>query len=107
MKYHHFLSLLFVSGLILFSSSGRAETVICMPITSLPAQITSQGVYCLTSKRGTSITTGVAIEILTNNVVLDLNGFALGGLGGGAGTQAVGISGTNVKNVTIKNGASI
>ena len=81
-----------------------AETVNCTAITTAPAVITTQGIYCFTGHLSTGITTGVAIDIQTNNVVLDLNGFKLGGLAAGAGTTAIGVQGANRLNVTIKNG---
>jgi hypothetical protein len=49
------------------------------------------------------MTSGVAIAITGNNVVLDLNGFKLDG-NGGLATTAIGIAGDDRRNVTIKNG---
>ena len=83
---------------------AQAETVNCTAITSLPYTISTQGVYCLTDHLSTAITTGNAITINTNNVVLDLNGFKLGGLSAGLGTQAHGIYAYQRQNITIKNG---
>jgi hypothetical protein len=80
-----------------------AETINCTPITSLPAVITAQGVYCLTGNLGTGMTTGNAIDIQANNVTLDLNGWKVGGQSAGFGTGAVGIR-SNADNLTIKNG---
>ena len=82
----------------------HAETIDCIPITTLPAVITVQGVYCFTGHLGTAMTSGTAIDIQTNNVVLDLNGFKLGGLAAGFGTTAYGIYAYNLQNITIKNG---
>lgn len=82
----------------------RAETFDCTAITSLPYTITTQGIYCLTGNLATSMTSGYAIEIQTNNVTIDLNGYKLGGLGAGDGTQAYGIYAYQRKNITIKNG---
>jgi len=93
------LTLLLVAGL-----SARAETLDCTAITSLPYVITSQGVYCLTGNLSTSMTSGNAITINANNVTIDLNGYKLGGLGAGDGTQARGIYALQRKNITIKNG---
>ena len=90
--------------LILGAVPTQAETVNCTPVTSLPAFITVQGVYCFTGDLSTGMTSGDAIAIGTNNVVLDLNGFKLGGLAAGPGTEAQGITATNAKNITIKNG---
>ena len=71
--------------------------------TSLPAVITVQGVYCFTDHLSTAMTSGHAIDIQTNNVILDLNGFKLGGLAGGLGTLAIGVHAINRQNITIKN----
>ena len=84
--------------------AARAETVDCTPITALPAVITVQGIYCFTGNLQTAITSGNAIDIQTNNVTLDLNGFKLGNLAAGPGTTAVGIHATNRQNITIENG---
>src|SRR5262245_13223909 len=54
--------------------SAQAETTLCTPITSLPATITVQGIYCLTSDFSVNMATGSAVTIDTNNVVIDLNG---------------------------------
>src|SRR5437870_353667 len=63
--------------LILSIVPAYAETVNCTPITTIPTVITVQGIYCFTGHLSTAITTGNAIDIQTNNVVLDLNGFKL------------------------------
>jgi len=82
----------------------QAETVNCTPITTLPAVITVQGIYCFTGNLNTAITSGNAIDIQTNNVILDLNGFKLGGLAAGLGTTTNGIHALHRQNITIKNG---
>ena len=96
--------LLVLLALVLGPAPARAETVSCTPITSLPAVITVQGIYCFTGHLSTGMTSGNAIDIQTNNVVLDLNGFKLGGLAAGPGTFAVGIHVDDRRNITIKNG---
>jgi parallel beta-helix repeat protein len=50
------------------------------------------------------MTSGNAITINVNNVVIDLNGRKLGGGAAGAGTEARGIYAYQRKNITIKNG---
>jgi hypothetical protein len=97
-----FLQILF--PLVVAPASAWAETVNCTPITAVPAVITVQGVYCLTGNLITSIATGSVIEIQTNNVALDLNGFKIGGLAAGTGTSAFGIHAANRQNITIRNG---
>jgi hypothetical protein len=50
------------------------------------------------------MTTGEAIKINVNNVVIDLNGHKLGGGSAGPGTETRGIYANGRKNITIKNG---
>jgi hypothetical protein len=94
---------IFVPGL------AKAETVqTCAGfIDTLPATITTQGVWCLRKDVSTSITTGAAITVATNNVTIDCNNFKLGGLAAGdatlaLGVQSVGRSGTSVRNCSIR-----
>ena len=61
-------------------------------IDSLPATISTQGTWCLRKHLYTSVTSGAAISVLTDNVTVDCNHFRLSGLGAGIGTNAVGIS---------------
>ena len=97
-----------VLGILLYTvfvmSPVHAETTNCTAINSLPYVITVQGVYCFTRHLSTNITTGNAIEIQANNVTIDMNGYKLGGLAAGAGTNAVGIYAIQRKNITIRNG---
>jgi parallel beta-helix repeat protein len=85
-------------------SVARAETLNCTPITSVPAVIETQGVYCFTQHVATSMSSGIAILINVNNVIIDLNGYKLQGLAAGPGTQAAGIGSTGHRNITIRNG---
>jgi hypothetical protein len=80
-----------------------AETVDCTPVTSLPATISTQGIFCLTGNLATNIASGNAITITANNVTLDLNGWKVGGQAAGTATLATGIY-TTAANVTIVNG---
>ena len=95
-----------LGGMLGFGVVGPApaETVNCTAITALPAVITVQGVYCLTGNLTAAIMGGNAIDIQTSNVVLDLNGYKLAGLGAGTGTLTTGIHANNRQNITIKNG---
>src|SRR5262245_9249924 len=97
-------ALLVVLAVALGAVPAWAETVNCTPITSLPAVIPVQGVYCFTGDLSTAMTSGNAIAIQTNNVILDLNGFKLGGVAAGLGTQTFGIYALDRQNITIKNG---
>src|SRR5437773_11688813 len=90
------VSLLALSGAL---SSLGAETVNCTPITAVPTTITAPGVYCFTQDITTGISSGYAVQILANNVVLDLNGHRLQGQAAGLGTLATGIAGIDRRNV--------
>jgi len=85
-------------------SPTLAETTECTVITSVPIIISKQGVYCFKQNIGTNISTGAAIEIQTNNVTIDFNGFKLGGLAAGLGTSAYGVNATDRLNITLRNG---
>lgn len=94
-----------LSALSLFACPGAAfaETTQCHNITSLPATLSSQGVYCLKQHLSTSQATGSAIEIKTNNITIDCNGYKIGGLAAGPATGAIGIHAFNQSNITIRN----
>lgn len=72
-------------------------------ITSLPAILVSQGVWCLKGDLATSISSGNAITIASNNITLDCNGFKLGGLGAGLGTSTRGVAFVNRSGVVVRN----
>jgi len=99
-----FIKTLNLTSLLLAAPAAWAETIDCTPITTLPTIITVQGIYCFTGNLATSMAIGTAIDIQTNNVVIDLNGWKLGGLAAGAGTQTTGIYAFQRKNITIRNG---
>jgi hypothetical protein len=94
----------FLALLVLLAAVGAAGAGPCTPISSLPAIITTQGVYCFTQHLATSITTGNAIDVQVNNVTIDLNGFTLDGIGAGLATQTSGIYANKRQNVTVING---
>ena len=62
----------------LLPRAGSAETFhTCVGfIDALPAVLTSQGVWCLRQDLATSLNSGFAIEVKTNNVTIDCNGVA-------------------------------
>ena len=70
-------------------------------IASLPAVISTQGVWCLKQNLNTAVSSGTAITIQTNNVTIDCNGFTLSGSAGVA-TITGGIYGTNLANITVR-----
>jgi len=82
---------------------AHAETTLCTEITSLPATITTQGMYCLHKDLSTNVSSGTAIDIRTNNVTLDCNNWKAGGLAAGLSTNATGIQASGRQNITIRN----
>ena len=85
------------------SAPARAETVNCTPIASLPATLSSQGVYCLKQDLSTAIASGNAITVAVNNVTIDCNGYKLGGLAAGITTRAYGIRADGRVNTVVRN----
>lgn len=85
------------------AGTARAETVNCTPITSLPATLSSQGVYCLKQDLSTAIASGNAITVAVNNVTIDCNGYKLGGLAAGITTRAYGIRAEGRVNTVVRN----
>lgn len=86
-------------------STAQAEVQDCIEITSLPATISQQGIHCFKQDLSSLSPTGNAITISVNNVIIDMNGFKLGGLGAGAATTAIGIYAFDRQNITIRNGS--
>jgi len=73
-------------------------------INTIPTLITTQGVYCLSHDVATAITSGNAIDIQTNNVTLDCNGYKIGGLAAGSTSLTVGVHAAATRqNITVRN----
>jgi hypothetical protein len=71
-------------------------------IDTLPATISTQGVWCLRHDLSTAITTGNAITINANNVTIDCNDFKIGGLAAGDGSTTNGIYASGRQNATVR-----
>jgi hypothetical protein len=98
-----------VLGLVLFGFQGAAlaaDADSCTAITAVPFTISKAGNYCLTVDIATpsTFTSGDAITINSDNVIIDLDGHNLGNLPAGTGTTAIGISALDHNNITIFNG---
>lgn len=99
------VALLAVLGAIATIRPVHAETYSTCAgfIEALPATITTQGTWCLRKDLNTSISSGNAITIATNNVTIDCNNFKIGGLGAGPGSTTNGIAASSRLNATIRN----
>ncbi|QDH71230.1 right-handed parallel beta-helix repeat-containing protein [Marilutibacter alkalisoli] len=86
-----------------YSRDASAEINNCINITSVPATITTQGVYCLKQHVTTNLASGNAINVMVNNVTIDCNEFKLGNLASGSATQAIGIRAEGRNNLTVRN----
>jgi|SRR5690606_28597710 len=86
-----------------WAQPAAAETTECTTIDSVPAVISSQGVYCLKHHVSGALASGAAISVTTNNVTIDCNEFKVGNLAAGSATQATGILATGRNNVTVRN----
>ena len=71
-------------------------------IDTLPATISTQGVWCLRKDLSTAISSGVAITIAANNVTLDCNDFKIGGLAAGNASRTIGIYAGNRQNASVR-----
>jgi hypothetical protein len=101
--------LMFASAAILSTSGVQGQTTHCTQInpSGTPITIDTPGVHCLTGDlvMPSSFTSGYAIWIITDNVVLDLNDHHVNGLAANIdATQAFGIGAPGRKNIQIKNG---
>lgn len=88
---------------LLVAGNAVADTTNCVKITSIPAVITTQGIYCLQQDLATSNPGINAIAIQTNNVTIDCNDRKIGGLAAGPATFSVGIYAVGQSNITIRN----
>jgi len=71
-------------------------------INSLPATITTPGVYCLTQQLSTSIGSGNAVTVNADDVVIDCNDHRIDGSAAGTATAAVGVFAGNRARITLR-----
>ncbi len=102
-RMHRLLALLLLSCVASLPAQAETFNTCHAIIASIPTVITAQGVYCLTHDLTTAITSGDAIDIQTNNVTIDCNGYKIGGLAAGAGSFTYGIDAINRQNITVRN----
>lgn len=86
------------------AASYTTPTTLISPsqITSAPFSITQPGLYVLTDDVNYTTAGGTAITILSNDVILDMNGKGI--INSGAGTETGMSLASTLTNVTIKNG---
>ena len=86
----------------IYASPAAAEITECTPITSVPATISTQGVYCLKQHLSSNLASGAGITVTVNNVTIDCNEFKLGNIAAGLSTTAVGVTATGRSNVVVR-----
>jgi len=89
-------------ALFVVADSARAQDA--TPINALPYTITQPGTYYLTSDQYTSFTTGAAITIQSDNVVLDLGNHAIDNFSVAAATAVAVLMPADQMNVTVRGG---
>jgi hypothetical protein len=77
----------------------------CNRIDGLPFTIDTPGAWCLAGPLTMSQTSGNAITIASDYVVLDLGGLSLTDTSGDPQTRAIGIYAGNQRSITIRNGS--
>lgn len=88
---------------LLFAPDGAAAAEVCTgTITSLPATISTPGVWCLAGDLGTGLASGNAIRLATHHTTLDCQGFRISGLAAGPDTSAVGVAVINKQGTVIR-----
>jgi len=102
---HRFLAMLGLAVLLAPHAAQAAESYDnCTGfIDSVPATISTQGVWCLRKDLSTGLTDVAAITVANNNITIDCNGFKLGGLAAGPDSQAFGVLATFRLNATVRN----
>ena len=90
--------------LLAHSAMAPAEVVNCTDIPAVPFTVTTPGIYCLKASLDFPAPSGIAINIASNDVVLDMNGHVLDGSAAGPTTTTYGILALDRTNVTVRNG---
>lgn len=91
-------------GVLSVAAMAGAEVTKCTDIPSVPFNVTAPGIYCLNVELSAPSPSGVAINIISDDVVVDLNGHTLDGSAAGVGTAAYGVLALDHTNVTVRNG---
>jgi len=101
---HALPCLLLAASALAWPGLSRSETFHACTgfIDSLPAVIATQGTWCLRRDLSTAVASGNAITIATNNVTIDCNGYKIGGLAAGTGTNVAGIHAHDRMNATVR-----
>lgn len=97
------IRMLFALAALAAALPAAAETSACTEITTLPRTISAPGLYCLKKDLSTSITSGNAVTVSSNNVVIDCNDHAIAGTASAVSTTAHGVYSSNRTNITIRN----
>jgi hypothetical protein len=90
----------------MISFDVKADTLIGTPITHLPFSISKPGKYRLAKDLVMTKTSGNAISVTTDNVVIDFNGYTLTATGSANVSSSIGVN-INSSHVKVSNGTII
>jgi hypothetical protein len=99
---HLSVLLLTLSALAPSAHAARGYDTCTDFIDSLPAVISTPGVWCLQGNLDTAMSAGAAIDVQGNNVVIDCNDFEINGLAAGTASTAYGIRVPERLNTTLR-----
>src|SRR5438477_6356445 len=99
-----------IAGLALAALAGGASSASAASsydscvnyIDAVPIVISTPGTWCLRHDVVTNATGIRAIDIETNNLTVDCNGFSLSNLPAGPGTLSTGVSAWGYSNITVR-----
>jgi len=97
-------TLIAVTALGIAGGNAWAQTKISKPGGGFPFKITKSGSYFLAETLAATGKTTTAIVVNASNVTINLNGFAITGVGLGKATKGVGIDASAATGVTIADG---
>lgn len=92
------------SCLALYAVSASAQETVCSAtITALPFTISAPGTYCLKASLATAAVTGAAVSVESDDVLIDLKGFALDGPAVPT-AFTIGVRALDRRHVSVRNG---
>ena len=102
MTHHRFFVPAFLVAAATAALSPQAVAQ-CQPIAAVPYAVSAPGTYCVTADLVTAQTSGGAIEVNADNVVIDFQGHTVDNTSAGLRTLAEGVHALNRQGITVRN----